>query len=299
MSESDKWLVCVGSLHCDIIVESPRIPQISETVPGSRWYPKFGGKGGNQALAAAAAGANVRMLGAIGSDEFGKFLRSNLSNSAINVDHICELRGSSGMSVAISEQNGDYGAVIVPGVNLEIPLQSVHSPKLWDGVELLMLQNEVSTELNVAAAASAKAKNAIVCLNAAPFRSIPESLSSNIDIVVANALEAASLLGTEVASMSEARQAALELQSNFPISIVTVGELGAAVASAQTGVFEVKAHPVRVQSTHGAGDVFTGAFCAELLSGTELRQAVSNAAKWAESHISGGCELPTVGTFSK
>ena len=134
MSQSLPVVVVVGSLHYDIMVDAPDRPRKGETVTGTAWRPKFGGKGGNQAVAAAQAGADVRMAGAIGDDGFGAFLLEKLQAGGVDPQHIAKLPAvGSGMSVAISDAEGDYGAVIVSGANLEISHDAVADPALWDG----------------------------------------------------------------------------------------------------------------------------------------------------------------------
>jgi len=104
-------VVVVGSLHYDIMVDAPDRPRKGETVTGLAWRPKFGGKGGNQAVAAATAGADVRMVGAVGDDDFGRFLLANLSSAGVDASRVARIDGrASGMSVAISDSSGDYGA---------------------------------------------------------------------------------------------------------------------------------------------------------------------------------------------
>jgi ribokinase len=105
---SQPVIVVVGSLHYDIMVDAPDRPRKGETVAGHAWRPKFGGKGGNQAIAAARAGARVRMAGAVGDDEFGRFLLERLAAGSVDRDHVTTLPGTgSGMSVAISDAGGD------------------------------------------------------------------------------------------------------------------------------------------------------------------------------------------------
>src|SRR4051812_28918268 len=107
-------VVVAGSLHYDIMGDAPDRPRKGETVTGYAWRPKFGGKGGNQAVAAAKAGAEVRMAGAVGDDEFGGFLLAALSAGGVDGSRVARLpKAGSGMSVAIADASGDYGAVIV------------------------------------------------------------------------------------------------------------------------------------------------------------------------------------------
>src|SRR4051794_19034146 len=168
---SQPVIVVVGSLHYDIMVDAPDRPRKGETVTGHAWRPKFGGKGGNQAVAAARAGAEVRMAGAVGDDEFGRFLLGALGVGGVDASRVARLPGAgSGMSVAISDASGDYGAVIVSGANLLVDPSALAEPDLWRGAGALILQNEMPDAVNVAAARAARAAGATVCLNAAPYR---------------------------------------------------------------------------------------------------------------------------------
>src|SRR3954452_2857959 len=241
-------VVVVGSLHYDIMVDAPDRPRKGETVAGHAWRPKFGGKGGNQAIAAARAGARVRMAGAVGDDEFGRFLLERLAAGSVDRDHVTTLPGTgSGMSVAISDAGGDYGAVIVSGANLSIDPQAVADAGLWRDARALILQNEVPEAVNVSAARAAKATGAIVCLNAAPVRTTPSELASLVD------------------DLPSALAAARRLSSGFGTVVVTAG--GAGVAGLQRGAepSALPALPVSLVSTHGAGDVFVGALAASMV----------------------------------
>jgi ribokinase len=245
---SQPVIVVVGSLHYDIMVDAPDRPRKGETVAGHAWRPKFGGKGGNQAIAAARAGARVRMAGAVGDDEFGRFLLERLAAGSVDRDHVTTLPGTgSGMSVAISDAGGDYGAVIVSGANLSIDPQAVADAGLWRDARALILQNEVPEAVNVSAARAAKATGAIVCLNAAPVRTTPSELASLVD------------------DLPSALAAARRLSSGFGTVVVTAG--GAGVAGLQRGAepSALPALPVSLVSTHGAGDVFVGALAASMV----------------------------------
>ena len=143
-ASSKPVVVVVGSLHYDIMVDAPDRPRKGETVTGYAWRPKFGGKGGNQAVAAAKAGAEVRMAGAVGDDEFGRFLLDGLSAGGVDASRVARLpEAGSGMSVAISDASGDYGAVIVSGANLLSIPRLLAEPSLWQDARALILQNEM------------------------------------------------------------------------------------------------------------------------------------------------------------
>ncbi|MER0236918.1 PfkB family carbohydrate kinase [Fulvimarina sp. MAC8] len=280
-------IVVVGSLHYDIMVDAPDRPRKGETVTGHAWRPKFGGKGGNQAVSAAQAGTRVRMVGAVGDDAFGSFLLSMLVDSNVDARRVRRLSGSnSGMSVAISDAEGDYGAVIVSGANLAIDIAALSSENLWRDAKALILQNEVPDAVNLVAAGAAREAGATVCLNAAPFRALPSELASLVDVLIVNAIEAEELCGLQVEDLKSAAAAAKELATRFPRVVVTAG--GAGVAGARSGDAPValEALPVRLVSTHGAGDAFVGALVASLANGAPFAKSLSDANEAAARHVS-------------
>ena len=280
-------VVVVGSLHYDIMVDAPDRPRKGETVTGHAWRPKFGGKGGNQAVAAAKAGANVRMVGAVGDDDFARFLLSALNDWDVDAARVERLAGvGSGMSVAISDSGGDYGAVIVSGANLAIDATRLSDPSLWRDARALILQNEISDATNIAAARAARAAGAFVCLNAAPYRCLPDQLSELIDLLVVNAIEAEELCEIPVDDLISAGTAAEVLGNKFATVVVTAGGNGLAGVTKGEGTIKLPALPVRLVSTHGAGDHFVGSLIAALASGVNFSSALDHANAAAAAHVS-------------
>ena len=280
-------VLIVGSLHHDIVVTAPGLPQRDETMVGSAWFPKFGGKGGNQAVASARAGVPARMLGAVGADAFGLALRAGLRAGGVDDQFVTTLTAAgSGMSVAIMDPAGDYAAVIVSGVNLLIDPAALLQDGLWQGVTVLVLQNEVSAALNLAAAQVAVARGVLVVLNAAPMRVLDPAFAPLVDVLVVNAVEAEMLGCVPVTSLDAARLAAAYLAGQFRAVVVTAGGAGLAFASADN-VGAIPAQPVTVVSTHGAGDVFTGAFAAALSKGETVADACRAGSTAAAAHVSG------------
>ena len=286
MTRTPGAVIVVSSLHYDIFVEAPHRPAAGETVTGSRWYPKFGGKGGNQAVAVAAEGVEARMVSAVGDDDFGAFLLERLSHKGVSTSHVArQPETRSGMSVAIADASGDYGAVIVSGANLDIAEQSLASDRLWDGASHLVLQNEVREEINVAAARAAQARGVAVCLNAAPWRDMGPDLLNLVDILVVNALEAEGLCGMAVSSLDTAAAAAEVLSARFPCVVVTAGGDGVAFRSGQNHA-ALPAEKVKLVSTHGAGDCFIGALVGQLAAGADFATALGGANRAAARHVS-------------
>jgi ribokinase len=287
MSGSFDVIVC-GSLHLDIMLYAPHLPRPDETVVGRSWGQQCGGKGGNQAVMAARAGARVAMIGRVGSDEFGVRLRRHLEAAGVDTRSVeVDPDAGSGLSAAIVEDNGDYGAVIVSGANLRIEAGAIAAA--WaalGGARVLVLQNEVSDGVNVAAATVARAAGAVVVLNAAPARAASEALLDAIDILVVNRVEAAMLSGREVTGRDSALDALTAISGPGRSVIVTLG--GAGVVAQRAGAAPMFTPPkvVEVISTHGAGDCFIGALAAGIAKGDALEPAVLHANEVAADFVS-------------
>jgi ribokinase len=252
----------VGALHLDVVVDAPHLPSLDETVVGSAVAYRFGGKGGNQAVAAARMGARVAMAGRVGRDRFGEMILAALDEAGVERSGVLEVDGASGMSVAIVDARGDYGAVIVSGVNRAIGEVAVPS-----AAKVVVLQNEVPEAVNLAVAAAAG--DARVVLNAAPARELPAALMARVDVLIVNRGEAAALAG-----VADPEAAAVALRTKGPgVVIVTLGGEGLVTAS-DAGVVRMAAPRVEVASTHGAGDAFTGALAARIAGGDSLGEAL-------------------------
>ena len=280
--QSKPVLLCAGSLHHDVIVEAPGLPRADQTLAGNSVRYAFGGKGGNQAAAAARAGAEVHMAGAVGSDDVAMLLRSALDSAGVRRSGVQTHPGPSGMSVAISLPDGAYGAVIVSGANLLLRPDAVQIPK---DCAALLLQSEISEAANLSLAQRARAAGVRIILNAAPARRVAPELLALTDVLVGNRGEAADLLGRPEIGL-DATRAAEDLGRQGPRAvIVTLGGDGLVVAQAG-GLTIQPAHPVRVVSTHGAGDAFIGALAAEWARGTPLSAAAAFGQAAAGLHVS-------------
>ena len=233
---------------------------------------KAGGKGGNQAVAAAQFGAQAFMIGRVGDDDFGRRLLSYLQSANVDTQHVrVDPEAGSGMSVAIIDAEGDYGAVIVSGANLRIAEEDIRDAfEVLRGAGVLVLQNEVADATNVLGAEAAKRHGARVVLNAAPTRPLDPLLAKNVDVLVVNAVEAEMMCGVVVGSLDAAAEAAAQLSNQVNNVIVTAGGLGLALAEGGRPPQVDAAHPVTLVDTHGAGDAFIGALAARLVDGSSL-----------------------------
>ena len=280
-------IVC-GSLHLDIMVEAPHLPRLDETAVGSAWRQVCGGKGGNQAVQAARHDAKTAMMGRVGKDDFGARLAANLDAAGVDRTGVgVDPHAGSGMSVAIVDANGDYGAVIVSGANLALDPAIIDSD--WHrlgGARVLVLQNEIPEAANIGAARAAKRAGAIVIFNAAPARASSADLLDLVDVLIVNRVEAEMLSGIAVSGRQSAIAALSALGAGRRTIIVTLGGGGLVVASPGKAPVEIEALPVSVVSTHGAGDCFVGALAARLAAGDAMAAACGYANTAAGKFVS-------------
>lgn len=269
-----------GALHYDIILRAPHLPAMDETVTGTGVSYRLGGKGANQAVAAARHGATTAMAGRLGADQAAAHMRQALTRAGVDISQIQRDAGPSGMSAAIVQADGTYGAVIVSAANLALDPARIAIPP---GTEVVLLQNEVPSAVNHAVAAAARAAGARVVLNAAPARPADPLLTPLVDLLVANRVEAAQMAGAPVDDLQAATEVARQLSRITP-TIVTLGGEGL-IHAAGGRVDHCPAFAVRPRSTHGAGDVFLGAFAARSARGDPDPEALRYAQAAAALHV--------------
>ena len=268
-------ILVVGSLHLDVIVHSSRLPKPDETLLGDKVSYRFGGKGGNQALAAAKIDVQVFMAGRIGTDNFGKQIYDTLSNQNINLDGLKIVDEATGMSVALIGSDGIYSAVVVSGVNQTIELSEIAVP---DDLTVLVLQNEINTDANFEIIKKVP-KSTFVILNAAPALTPNKDFFERIDLLIVNQLEAKMLLNEEP-SIFNILDALRKLQNLGPKEvIITLGAEGYTGISKNGEIFSEPGIKVDVISTHGAGDSFVGTLAAFICKG----EPISIAAQYAQA----------------
>lgn len=255
-------VLVAGSLHLDVVVQAPHLPRLDETVTGTGVDYVFGGKGGNQAVAAARMGAEVSFTGCVGSDGFGDKIRSVLKTSGIEVSQLQRDPGPSGMSTAIIDANGDYGAVIVSAANLLIDADRIEVPTQ---TALVLLQNEVPEAVNLSIARKARDAGAQVWLNAAPARDLSADLTAMLDLLIVNRVEA-------------------EFYRPASDGLPVLTTLGASGVSYQGQTYP--GHDVKPISTHGAGDMFVGALAAQAAKGKSMVRGIEFAQAAAALHVS-------------
>ena len=274
-------ILVLGSLHLDVIVHSSRLPKPDETLLGDKVSYRFGGKGGNQALAAAKIDVQVFMAGRIGTDNFGKQIYDTLSNQNINLDGLKMVDEATGMSVALIGSDGIYSAVVVSGVNQTIELSEIAVP---DDLTVLVLQNEINTDANFEIIKKVP-KSTFVILNAAPALTPNKDFFERIDLLIVNQLEAKMLLNEEP-SIFNILDALRKLQNLGPKEvIITLGAEGYTGISKNGEIFSEPGIKVDVLSTHGAGDSFVGTLAAFICKGEPINIAAQYAQASSALHV--------------
>jgi ribokinase len=277
-------LTVLGSLNMDISVTVPRLPAPGATVLGGAAAFSPGGKGANQAVAAARLGAAVRMVGCVGDDEFGRSLRAALEAEAVSDDGVRTVHGvPTGLAMITVDAAGENIITVAPGANREVGEAEIAA--IGDAAADVLV---ISAEVPAAAirAALAARGRALRMLNLAPAPpEAAELVAAGVDWLVVNESEAAAVLGRPVAGLAAAARAAADLATaGARNAVVTAGAAGAAYrgpredARGPDGVLTVPGFRVHAVDTVGAGDTFVGALAAALAAGVPPRDAVLAAA---------------------
>lgn len=269
-------VIVAGSLNMDLIVQSPRIPAVGETILGHGFRTAPGGKGANQAVAAARLGAQVAMIGCLGEDAFAEGLRASLAGAGVDLAYIRrDLDRPTGVALITVDDAGQNSIVVAPGANYAVSPGDIKAAEgAFTGAQVLLLQLEIPLAAVQRAAELARAQGVQVVLNPAPAQPLPADLLAHVDFLVPNETETALLTGLPVGSIDQAGAAAEKLlHMGAPAVLVTLGEKGALLVNA-SGRQHFPAFPVNAVDTTAAGDAFLGGFAAALSEGKLLAEAV-------------------------
>jgi ribokinase len=270
-------ILVFGSLNMDLVVQTPQLPSPGETCIGRNFLTTPGGKGANQAVAAARLGAETDMVGRVGSDRFGEELLASLRSSGVRTEGVLvDAEVGSGVALIGVSDRGENQIIVVPGANDRVGITDVERAiALLPQTTLLLLQLEVPLPAIVAIATAAKPAGVQVMLDPAPVRHrLPAQLYPLVDFLVPNEIEASQLAGFAVQDRETATRAALEFRDRgVRTAIVKLGDRGLVWATAAATGF-IPPFPVNAIDTVAAGDAFAGAFAVALARGIPLEKAL-------------------------
>lgn len=295
-------IIVFGSINMDLVTKTPRLPVAGETLTGYEFFTAGGGKGANQAVAAARLGISTQMVGRLGNDDFGRQLLRHLQAAGVQTDGVLvDETTSSGVAVITVDDAGENNIIIIGGANGRLNETDVERLRSrLPGAAALLMQLEIPMATVQLAAQAAHSAGVPVILDPAPAQDIPDELYPLIDIITPNQLEASQLVGFPVDGQEAARQASAELQQRgVSTVIVKLGDRGVFCATAEETFF-VPAFSVQAVDTVAAGDAFNGALAVALAQGRLLREAVVwGAAAGALSATKAGAQpsLPDRETF--
>lgn len=269
-------VVSLGGINIDLVTVADRFPAAGETVVGNRFLTYPGGKGANQAVAAARMGAPTAMVGRVGTDLFGPQVTDSLAAAGVDVSAVAVAPGvSTGIAVISIDAAGQNQIIQVLGANDTCgAAEAERVGSLLDSLSVLLLQLEVSVELSLQVSQAAAAAGKTVILDPSPVRPLPAAFYDCCSIITPNETDAAALVGFPVTDLDSAAKAADTLLSRgVDTAIVTLGEQVAYYATANGGEYQPP-FPVNAVDSVGAGDAFNGALAAALAAGQTLPQAV-------------------------
>ncbi|MDQ6906840.1 MAG: ribokinase [Chloroflexota bacterium] len=273
-------VVVLGSINTDLVVRAAHFPRPGETMHGSDFAVIGGGKGANQATAAARLGAPVQFVGAVGTDDFGTRRIEELAEAGVDVAGIVRIPDSpTGVALITVNAQGENTIIVAAGANWRVMEEHISGTMLAMAAGgLLVAQLELPLETTAAGLARARMAGLTTLLNTAPYNPEARSLLHHVDILVANEVEAGDLAEwASVVTEENGADVAARLRARGPQTvIVTLGAAGVIVATA-TETTLIPAPRVQVVDTTGAGDCFTGAFAAALVGGAEIDEAVRRA----------------------
>jgi ribokinase len=266
-----------GSINVDLVTRTERIPGPGETVHGSDYRLVPGGKGANQALAARRAGAEVRLIGAIGNDFLSQVALSELEAGGVDLTHVGRMKGTTGVAIITVDAAGENSIVLSPGANARAAASAIPANTFGRG-DTLLLQMEVPYIESRAVAKLAREAGARVVLSLAPYAPITEEDAAAFDMLIVNEHEAADLAGHLGVGGDDAEATVTGLAAKLGRTVIaTLGPDGA-IAASDGSVVRVAALQVTPVDTTGAGDTFCGVLAAYLDEGASLRTAMARAA---------------------
>ena len=273
-------IVVAGSVNMDLVVRSARLPRPGETIFGRQMQELPGGKGANQAVAAARLEADVSMIARVGDDNFGQRLRAELQKEGIDVSRVAVTpQCASGLAIVAVEDSGENAITVIPGANGRLTTDDVRAASdLIRDADVLLLQLEVPLETVLTAIELARQHQTLVILDPAPApASFPANLLS-VDVACPNQTEAAALAGVAITNLDDAKRAALRLRElGTRYVVITLGCQGALVCGPDGKCQQIPSFAVEAVDTTAAGDAFAAGLAVSLAQGRTMSDAVQYA----------------------
>jgi ribokinase len=270
-------ILVIGSLNADLVVRAPHFPAPGETIHGENLATFPGGKGANQAVAAARLGGQVAMIGRVGMDAFGSTLIDNLNRNKVDVRRVIRDETTpTGTAVIVVDSHGQNSIVLSYGANGRVSPADI-TPDSFDDSSLLLLQFEIPIETVVHCANLARRKGLRILLNPAPALPLPDELLKAADFILPNETELSLLTGKTIGDLAsiEAASRSLVVRGAHNI-VVTLGANGALIVN-KDGSQHIPAYEIKVVDTTAAGDAFVGGLAVGMLNGKSLEDAVQYA----------------------
>ena len=274
-SKMHRPIVVVGSINLDLVVGAERIPTVGETLAGRTFDQFSGGKGANQAVAAATLGYPVAMLGCVGSDAFGAHLREALRASAVDTSCVQTVDGPSGVALITTSARGENTIVVVPGANAHVtPALLQRSLPLLQSAGIILAQLEIAMETVEYLAELAQRYDIPLMLDPAPARELPRTLLRNVAWLTPNETETRELVRQGIDGYTS-EEAAADLLLSWGVKnvLLKMGSRGALIAQPDRTKIQIPAFQVGVLDSTAAGDAFNGGFAVGLMRGRPVRES--------------------------